>query len=29
VETHAAGDDGLLREHAAWALARIDERSGP
>jgi epoxyqueuosine reductase len=25
-EPHAAGDDELLREHAAWALARIAER---
>ena len=24
---YAAGDDPLLREHAEWALARIDERS--
>ena len=29
VEAHGAGDDGLLREHAAWALRRIDERSRP
>ena len=27
VERYADGDDPLLREHAAWALARIDERS--
>ena len=27
VATYATGDDDLLREHAAWALARIDERS--
>ena len=27
VERFAAGDDELLREHAEWALARIDERS--
>jgi epoxyqueuosine reductase len=24
-EAHAAGDDPLLREHAEWALARLDE----
>ena len=24
-ETHAAGGDPLLREHAEWALARLDE----
>ena len=28
VATYANGDDELLREHAGWALARIDERSG-
>ena len=28
VERYAAGDDDLLREHAEWALARIDERRG-
>jgi epoxyqueuosine reductase len=28
VERYAHGDDPLLREHAEWALARIDERSG-
>ena len=28
VERHARGSDELLREHAEWALARIDERSG-
>ena len=28
VATYATGDDDLLREHAGWALARIDERSG-
>jgi epoxyqueuosine reductase len=28
VERYAAGDDDMLREHAGWALARIDERSG-
>ena len=28
VATYANGDDELLREHARWALARIDERSG-
>ena len=27
VERYADGDDPLLREHAAWALARIDERA--
>ena len=27
VERYADGDDPLLREHAAWALARIDARS--
>ena len=26
VARHAEGDDELLREHAAWALARIEER---
>ena len=29
VATYATGEDELLREHAEWALARIDERSGP
>jgi len=29
VATYATGDDELLREHAEWALTRIDERSGP
>jgi epoxyqueuosine reductase len=24
-EAHASGDDSLLREHAEWALARLDE----
>ena len=28
VAMYATGDDDLLREHAGWALARIDERSG-
>jgi len=28
VESYAANDDELLSEHAEWALARIDERSG-
>jgi epoxyqueuosine reductase len=28
VERHAAGEDPLLREHAEWALARLDERGG-
>ena len=28
VATYANGDDELLREHALWALARIDVRSG-
>ncbi|MDX6399158.1 MAG: epoxyqueuosine reductase [Gaiellaceae bacterium] len=28
VERYADGHDELLREHAEWALARIDERSG-
>jgi epoxyqueuosine reductase len=28
VERYADGDDELLREHAEWALGRIDERSG-
>ncbi|HUP33578.1 MAG TPA: tRNA epoxyqueuosine(34) reductase QueG [Gaiellaceae bacterium] len=28
VERYAANDDELLSEHAEWALARIDERSG-
>ena len=27
VERHARGDDELLREHAAWALERIEARS--
>ena len=27
LERHAAGDDELLREHAEWALARLDDRS--
>ncbi|HET9675366.1 MAG TPA: tRNA epoxyqueuosine(34) reductase QueG [Gaiellaceae bacterium] len=27
VERYAQGDDELLREHAAWALERIEERS--
>jgi epoxyqueuosine reductase len=27
VERYARGDDELLREHAAWALERIEERS--
>ena len=27
VERYAEGDDSLLREHALWALDRIDERS--
>jgi epoxyqueuosine reductase len=26
-EAHAAGDDPLLREHAEWALARLDQES--
>ena len=29
VATYAMGEDELLREHAEWALARIDERIGP
>ena len=29
VAVYADGDDELLREHAEWALARIDGRSGP
>jgi epoxyqueuosine reductase len=29
VERYADGEDELLREHAGWALARIDERLGP
>jgi epoxyqueuosine reductase len=29
VECYAGGDDELLREHADWALARIDERLSP
>ena len=29
VARFAEADDELLREHAEWALARIDERSGP
>jgi epoxyqueuosine reductase len=28
VATYANGDDELLRDHARWALARIDERCG-
>ena len=28
VERYAVADDEVLREHAEWALARIDERSG-
>ena len=28
VAAYAEGDDELLREHAQWALGRIDERSG-
>jgi epoxyqueuosine reductase QueG len=28
VAAYAEGDDELLREHAEWALARIDGRSG-
>jgi epoxyqueuosine reductase len=28
VAAYVDGDDELLREHATWALARIDERSG-
>jgi epoxyqueuosine reductase len=28
VATYATAEDELLREHAAWALARIDERTG-
>jgi epoxyqueuosine reductase len=28
VAAYATGDDDLLREHAGWALARIEERSG-
>ena len=27
LERHAAADDPLLREHAEWALARLDERA--
>ena len=27
VERHACGEDELLREHALWALARIEERA--
>jgi epoxyqueuosine reductase len=26
VETHAAGADEVVREHADWALGRMDER---
>ena len=26
VEEYAGHEDGLLREHAAWALARLEER---
>jgi epoxyqueuosine reductase len=29
VAAYAGADDELLREHAAWALARIDERGAP
>ena len=29
VVPYAESEDHLLREHAGWALARIDERSGP
>jgi epoxyqueuosine reductase len=29
VERYAVADDDVLREHAEWALARIDERNGP
>ena len=29
VATYATGEDELLREHAGWALAQIDGRSGP
>jgi len=28
VEAYAAGDDELLRDHATWALARMEERVG-
>jgi epoxyqueuosine reductase len=28
VAAHAKGDDPILREHAAWALERIESRSG-
>ena len=28
VERYAANGDELLREHAEWALGRIDERGG-
>jgi hypothetical protein len=28
VARYATGEDELLREHAGWALAQIDERSG-
>jgi epoxyqueuosine reductase len=28
VATYATGEDELLREHAGWALAQIDERGG-
>ena len=27
VEPYADGEDELLREHAQWALARIEERT--
>jgi hypothetical protein len=26
LERFAAGDDGLLAEHAAWAIERVQER---
>lgn len=29
VEPYADSEDGLLREHAEWALARLDERHNP
>ncbi len=29
VQAYATGEDELLREHASWALARIDGRSAP
>ena len=28
LERYAEGDDGLLREHARWALAQLDARAG-